>query len=534
MSTFNKNNEPIVEFAPESARARARMGLSGKIVAGALALSIGLAGGAFMTNAASSNLAVADESSTVAAASADENAASTAAAVDTDPTLAESVAEKVLPSVGSVYALVGTQGSVGVSSGSCVALDTEGHILTNYHVIEGYDNVDEQDGPVIQVVMGDVAYDATIVGTDPTSDIAVLKIEPGDEQLTPIEFGDSDALKVGSWVMTVGSPMGEDTSVSTGIVSGINRATTIQLTDTTAYYVGAIQSDAMINEGSSGGAMVNSNGELVGMTTYNASSTGDWAGMSYAIPSNYIRDVVDQLLNDGVASHPQLGMHVSNMNDYYAYYSQVGSSNTTSSTLVGAYVQDVMKGSGAEEAGIQAGDVITACDGEQIYSANDLIIQVRSHKIGDTVTLTVERDGEEQEIEVTLGKDTDYVEEEASDATGQDGSGKVKSIIDYLFGSADGESSSDAEGPSGVFSGQDSYDGAYGSGSEGGYGSDYGYGQGYGYGAGDGYGYGYGQGYGYAMPGWGYGFFYAPGYGYGYDMSGQVQGRSAAEAAVNA
>ena len=380
--------------------------------------------------------------------------------------------------------------------------------------------------------MGDMAYDATIVGTDPTSDIAVLKIDPGDEQLTPIEFGDSDALKVGSWVMTVGSPMGEDTSVSTGIVSGINRATTIQLTDTTAYYVGAIQSDAMINEGSSGGAMVNSNGELVGMTTYNASSTGDWAGMSYAIPSNYIKDVVDQLLSYGVASHPQLGMHVSNMNDYYAYYSQVASSNTTSSTLVGAYVQDVMKGSGAEEAGIQAGDVITACDGEQIYSANDLIIQVRSHKVGDTVTLTVERDGEEQEFEVTLGKDTDYTEEEASDATEQDGSGKVKSIIDYLFGSADGESSSDAEGPSGVFSGQDSYDGAYGSGSDEGYGPDYGYGQGYGYGAGDGY--GYGQGYGYAMPGWGYGFFYAPGYGYGYDMSGQVQGQPAAEAAVNA
>ena len=532
MSTFNKNNEPIVEFAPESARTRARMGLSGKIVAGALVLSIGLAGGAFMTSTASSNLAVADEGSAVAVASADENAATVAGAAQTDPTLAETVAEKVLPSVGSVYALVGMQGSVGVSSGSCVALDTEGHILTNYHVIEGYDNVDDQDEPVIQVVMGDMAYDATIVGTDPTSDIAVLKIDPGDEQLTPTEFGDSDALKVGSWVMTVGSPMGEDTSVSTGIVSGINRATTIQLTDTTAYYVGAIQSDAMINEGSSGGAMVNSNGELVGMTTYNASSTGDWAGMSYAIPSNYIKDVVDQLLSYGVASHPQLGMHVSNMNDYYAYYSQVASSNTTSSTLVGAYVQDVMKGSGAEEAGIQAGDVITACDGEQIYSANDLIIQVRSHKVGDTVTLTVERDGEEQEFEVTLGKDTDYTEEEASDATEQDGSGKVKSIIDYLFGSADGESSSDAEGPSGVFSGQDSYDGAYGSGSDEGYGPDYGYGQGYGYGAGDGY--GYGQGYGYAMPGWGYGFFYAPGYGYGYDMSGQVQGQPAAEAAVNA
>ena len=157
---------------------------------------------------------------------------------------------------------------------------------------------------------------------------------------------------------------------------------------------------------------------------------------------------------------------------------------------------------------------------------------MRSHKVGDTVTLTVERDGEEQEFEVTLGKDTDYTEEEASDATEQDGSGKVKSIIDYLFGSADGESSSDAEGPSGVFSGQDSYDGAYGSGSDEGYGPDYGYGQGYGYGAGDGY--GYGQGYGYAMPGWGYGFFYAPGYGYGYDMSGQVQGQPAAEAAVNA
>ena len=139
---------------------------------------------------------------------------------------------------------------------------------------------------------------------------------------------------------------------------------------------------------------------------------------------------------------------------------------------------------------------------------------------------TVERDGEEQEFEVTLGKDTDYTEEEASDATEQDGSGKVKSIIDYLFGSADDESSSDAEGPSGVFSGQDSYGGA----------DDYGYGEGYGsdYGYGYGPGYGYGQGYGYAMPGWGYGFFYAPGYGYGYDMSGQVQGQSADEAAVNA
>lgn len=520
MAAFNKNSDPVAEFAPVSARQRARMGLSGKIAAGALVLSLGFAGGALMSGGALSNQAIADDGATSAVAS--EQASDT---------LAEDVAAKVSPSVGSVYALVSSQGGTGVASGSCSVLDTEGHILTNYHVIEGSDQVQGQDAPVIQVVLDDVTYDATIVGTDPTSDIAVLQIDPGDNTLTPIEFGDSDALKMGSWVMTVGSPMGEDTSVSTGIVSGTDRTTTIQLNDTTAYYVGAIQSDAMINEGSSGGAMVNSDGQFVGMTTYNASTTGDWAGMSYAIPSNYIKDVVDQILNDGVVSHPQLGMHVSNMNEYYSFYSQVGSSNTKSSTLMGAYVQDVVEGSGAAEAGVQAGDVITACDGKQVYSANDLILQVRSHKVGDTITLTVERDGEEQDIDVTLGSDTDASAEEDSDADDEQSDGKVKSIIDYLFGdNASDESSSDGASDS-ADQQQGSDDDAYG------YGSGYGYAPGYGdYGYGD-YGYGQGYGYGYGMPGWGgYGYGgYGPGYGYSYGMAGDVEGQSAgASSAVNA
>lgn len=364
-----------------SPRNRAKLGLTGAIVTGALAL--GLTMGGFAAFPAS-----AEEAATA------EPAAVATAEIDGDLTLAERVAAEVLPSVGSVYCLVGNGYQQGVSQGSCEVLDTDGYILTNYHVIEGASEV--------QVVLNGDVYQAAIVGSDPTSDVAVLKIEPGDTQLVPIKIGDSSQVRVGQWVMTLGTPYGESESVSVGIVSGVSRTAQMSLDSTQVYYVGMIQTDAMINSGSSGGAMVNANGEFIGMTTLSTSQSGDWAGMSYAIPSNYAMNLANQIIQTGTVQHPQLGVSVSSLLD--AYY-QGSYAMPDDSSVLGAYVTSVASGSGAAMAGIQPGDIITHVNGKEVYSADDLIIQVRSNSIGDTVTLTIDRNGTPGEVQVVLGSD---------------------------------------------------------------------------------------------------------------------------------
>ena len=381
----------------ESPRNRAKLGLAGLVAAGALALGLTL-GGAGIAPASADTDAV-DASATAAATATSESSS-----------LAETVAAKVLPSVGSVYALVQTSSTQGVSQGSCEVISSDGYIVTNYHVVA--------NAAKVQVILNDTSYDAEIVGSDPSSDVAVLKVDPGDNTLTPIEMGDSSQLQVGQWVMTVGSPYGESGSVSTGIVSGLNRTASIQLRDDTeAYYVGAIQADAMINSGSSGGAMVNEDGQFIGMTTYATTSTGDWTGMTYAIPSNYVQNVANQIINNGTVEHPQLGVSVADLVDayYQGYYNMQSSSSVT-----GAYVTRVVDGSGAANAGVQAGDVITALNGNAVSSADDLVIQIRSNNIGDTVTLTIERDGEEQDLQVTLGSDADTSSSSSSSSSSSD------------------------------------------------------------------------------------------------------------------
>ena len=382
-------------------RTRARLGLTGAVAAGALALSLAFGGFAAAP-------ALADET-----AGASGGTATAASVIDGDITLAERVAADVLPSIGSVYCYIESGYSSGISQGSCEVLSADGYIVTNYHVIEG--------ATEIQVVLHGDAFDAEVVGSDPTSDIAVLKIEPGDATLTPIKIGDSSAVRVGQWVMTLGTPYGESESVSVGIVSGISRTATVSLDSSEAYYVGMIQSDAMINSGSSGGAMVNADGEFIGMTTLSGSYSGDWAGMSYAIPSNYVIDIANQIIETGTVVHPQLGVTVSGLLDaYYEGYYNMGND----SSVIGAYVAGVAEGSGAAEAGIQAGDIITHLNGNEIYSADDLIIQVRTHNIGDTVTLTVQRDGETLDIDVVLGSDEGTATvEDTSMSTGSDSYG---------------------------------------------------------------------------------------------------------------
>ena len=161
--------------------------------------------------------------------------------------------------------------------------------------------------------------------------------------------------------------------------------------------------------------MVNEDGQFIGMTTYATTSTGDWTGMTYAIPSNYVQNVANQIINNGTVEHPQLGVSVADLVDayYQGYYNMQSSSSVT-----GAYVTRVVDGSGAANAGVQAGDVITALNGNAVSSADDLVIQIRSNNIGDTVTLTIERDGEEQDLQVTLGSDADT---SSSSSDGQQG-----------------------------------------------------------------------------------------------------------------
>ena len=372
-----KKNDQLIA----SPRTRARLGLAGVVATGALALGLSFGGFAALP-------AYADE----AAAPAD---ASITAQIDGDLTLAERIAAEVLPSVGSVYCMIDNGYQQGISQGSCEVLNTDGYILTNYHVVEGSSK--------IQVVLNGDAYDATLVGSDPTSDVSVLKIEPGETPLVPIKIGDSSQVRVGQWVMTLGTPYGESESVSVGIVSGVSRTSTMSLDSSQVYYVGMIQTDAMINSGSSGGAMVNADGEFIGMTTLSSSQSGDWAGMSYAIPSNYAINLANQIMATGTVEHPQLGVSVSSLMD--AYYQGVYSMANDSSVM-GAYVTSVASGSGAANAGVQPGDIITELNGNEVYTADDLIIQVRGHAIGDTVTLTLARDGAEQQVDVVLGSDT--------------------------------------------------------------------------------------------------------------------------------
>lgn len=421
-------------------------------------------------------------------------------------TLAEEVASKASPSVGTVSAAIDTAEAQGISMGSCVLIDEDGNILTNYHVIE--------NASQILVNFNGTDYEATLVGSDPSSDLAVLNITPDENTPDPIEIGSSSELALGEWVMTIGAPKGESQSVSQGIVSGLSRSASYDLDTAEAIYTGLIQTDAMINEGSSGGALVNADGELVGITTLSATTTGDWAGMSYAIPSDYAMSVAQQILEDGVVEHPYVGIQLADVTPYN--YRSAGSE-----AYWGAYIGAVMEGSPAEEAGLQEGDVITAIDGEDVSSTDDALIAVRSHEIGDTVTFTVDRQGESIDIEVTLGSDNDTSTTADDAAADESGTGADATDENANDAAGDADQGGSNGGGFSFFGGNEGNGGSNGNGN--GSGDTWGWGWGgsggnggsWGYWSnpGNGFGYGYDDGYGYGDGGYGYGYGYGAGYG---------------------
>lgn len=329
-----------------------------------------------------------------------------------DPNLAEVVAAKCLPSVASIDVYSEAAGSYGVygygyyedssgelvesSLGSGVVLSEDGYIITNYHVIEG--------GSAFTVTVAGETYDAELVGSDASSDIAVIKAQNASG-LTPVELGDSDNLIIGEWVMSIGSPFGLEQSVATGIVSATSRS---QIMDSSEYgtsgdvtmYPNMIQTDAAINPGNSGGALVDSDGKLIGINTLITSYSGNYSGVGFAIPVNYAVNLADQIIAGKTPTHAQLGVSLSSVNSQVAKRYDLAVNE-------GAYIASVHEGTGAAEAGLQEGDIVTAFDGQAVTSASDLMLDVRTKNPGDVVTLTVNRAGETLEVEVTLGSDAD-------------------------------------------------------------------------------------------------------------------------------
>ena len=316
-------------------------------------------------------------------------------------------ANKILPSIvgievsytatsNSIFGFGTPQTSTATATGSGIIISEDGYILTNNHVVDtsssnSYSYYDISDATSVKVKLNsatygnDATFDAKIVGKDSQTDLAVLKIDKTG--LTAAEFGDSDQAVVGEFVMAVGSPLGLDTTVTQGIVSAVNREVE---SDGTKYT--CIQTDAAINSGNSGGALVNSEGKVIGINTLKLSGSGV-EGIGFAIPINSTLDVTDQLINHNKVLRPYIGISGINLDE-----STAKKYNLT----VGVYVKTVQNFSPAEKAGLQSGDVIVKADDKDITTMDELNEVKNSHKIGDTMKLKINRNGEEKEATLTL------------------------------------------------------------------------------------------------------------------------------------
>ncbi len=299
-----------------------------------------------------------------------------------EPGSVSEIAENVMPSVVSVEVRVGQTGA----TGSGVVIDGDnGYIVTNNHVVSGADDV---EGAEIRAVFVDGSGSAArIVGRDPASDIAVLKVEkPG---LVTAALGSSDVVVVGDPVVAIGSPLGLAGTVTSGIVSALERPVRLagEGSDTNAV-ISAVQTDAPINPGNSGGALVDASGALIGINTAIASTgAGGSIGLGFAIPVDTVRDVAEQLISTGSAVHSSLG---------------VNTRSVTDGTRDGALVLNVEPASAAAAAGIREEDIVIAVDGEPVGSSEELAVAVDAHDPGETITVEVVRGGGSTEVEATL------------------------------------------------------------------------------------------------------------------------------------
>jgi Do/DeqQ family serine protease len=271
-----------------------------------------------------------------------------------------------------------------MGAGSGVIISEDGYIVTNNHVIEGADEIEV-------TLHNNGSYKAKVIGADPSTDIALLQIRKDD--LEGVSFGNSDLAEVGEWVMAIGNPFNLNSTVTAGIISAKGR--NINIINDKSAIEAFIQTDAAINPGNSGGALVNLNGELIGINTAIASPTGAYAGYGFAIPANIVNKVVEDLMKYGMVQRAYLGIMIRDINSDLVKEEKLKRNE-------GTYVDSLIAKSAAAEAGILAGDVITEINDIPVMRSSDLMEQVGRHRPGDEVSVTVDRHGKEMTFQVTL------------------------------------------------------------------------------------------------------------------------------------
>lgn len=298
---------------------------------------------------------------------------------------------------GVVTIKVATQG--GQALGSGFVIDSDGHIVTNAHVVDGASSIS------VEFANGS-SYDAQLVGTDASTDVAVIKVDAPSSVFTPLALGDSNTVQVGDQVVAIGSPLGLDETVTSGIVSALHRT----ITSPNNFAISdAIQTDAAINHGNSGGPLLNSSGEVIGINSQIESDSGGNDGIGFAVPSNTVKSVADQLIATGKVEHAFLGVGIATIDE---------SLSSELNVPAGVEVTQVTPGGPADHAGLKAadatsvvagqevptgGDIITAVNGKSVTTSEELQSVIGAMKPGDTASLSVSRDGSEHTVQVTLG-----------------------------------------------------------------------------------------------------------------------------------
>jgi putative serine protease PepD len=299
----------------------------------------------------------------------------------TSTTSIAEIVERSSPSVVEITVTGGADsenpfGDGGVAQGSGFVYDEAGHVITNQHV------VGDAETASVRFPNGSV-HDAEVVGTDPSTDLAVLRVDAPASLLEPLELGNSDALSVGDSVIAIGSPFGLDQSVTAGIVSALHR----EISSPNNFAIDdAIQTDAAINHGNSGGPLLDLSGRVVGVNAQIESESGGNVGVGFAVPSNTVKRIATALIADGAVEHAYLGVSLDSADEGE-----------------GARVTDVRNGTPAAEGGLRAGDVITAAGGQAVADADDLRRLIDSRSPGDALELRVVRDGETITVDVELG-----------------------------------------------------------------------------------------------------------------------------------
>ena len=309
------------------------------------------------------------------------------------------VANKVKPSIVgitvefSVNSIFYNSSGTAKASGSGIIISEDGYILTNNHIVSStsessnaFYEVGKANKVTVKLYNDDTEYEAKIIGTDSQTDLAVIKIDKTG--LTPAELGDSDSVQVGEFAMAIGNPLGLDNSVTAGIVSAVNR----EVTDSDGNKYLAIQTDAAINAGNSGGALVNSQGQVIGVNTLKLSGE-DVEGVGFAIPINSTKEIYEQLIQYNKVKRPYIGIGGIDLDEETAKKNNL---------VVGIYIKTIEDFSAAEKAGLRIGDVIIEADGQKITTMDELNEIKNSKSIGDTIELKVYRNGNEKEVTVTL------------------------------------------------------------------------------------------------------------------------------------